>query len=212
METGRKRKLIGITVAVIAVCGGGAAIAATMIGGGSSSAASTPALGTTTTPPAAGSGGGLGGNLYGGGGGAPGGGRGFGGGGFRGGGAGGFGASLGAEATYLGVTTAALQSDLQSGKTLAQIAKAQGKSVDGLISVMVAAQKTQFDALVKSGRVSAAQAQQFESAMTQRVTDEVNGKRPSFGGGRGGFGGGGAPGAGGFGGGAPPPTTTSATA
>jgi hypothetical protein len=217
LKTPRKRKLIGITVAVVAICGGGAAIAATMIGSGngSSGTVTTAAIGTTTTTPAAGSGGGLGGNLYNGGSGA---GRGFGGGGggggFRGGGAGGFGRNLGAEATYLGVTTPALQSDLQSGKTLADVAKAQGKSVDGLISVMVDAQKTQFDALVKSGRVTAAQAQQFESAMKQRVTDEVNGTRPSFGGG--GFGGGGGglgggaggSGSGNFGGAVPPASPT----
>ncbi|HWB23463.1 MAG TPA: hypothetical protein VG652_11330 [Gaiellaceae bacterium] len=205
MEPRRKRKLIGIAVAVLAVCGGGAAIAAIALGsgGGNSGAASVPAI-TTTAAPDTGSGGGLGGNLYGGGGGG-GGGRGFGGGGggFRGGGPGGLTRDLGPAATYLGVTTAALQSDIQSGQTLAQVAKAQGKSVDGLISAMVNAQKSQFDALVKSGRVSAAQAQQFESFIKQRVTDMVNGTRPSFpGGGRGGFGDdGGSDGSGGLGGG-----------
>ncbi len=203
METPRRRKLIGIAIAVLAVCGGGAAIAATQFGSSSGIAAIAPAPTVNTTgAPDTGSGGGLGGNLYNGGGrdfgGGGFGGGGFGGGGFRGGGGGGFARNLGPAASYLGLTTSALQTEVQGGKTLAQVAKAQGKSVDGLISAMVDAQKTQFDALVKSGRFTAAQAQQFESALTQRVTDMVNGTRPSFGGG-GGSGGG--SGRGSFGGG-----------
>jgi len=218
VKTQGKRKLIGITIAVVAVCGGGAAIAAVTLGSGngSPSAASLPAATTTTAAPDAGSSGGLGGNLYNGGGSGSGGGRGFGGsgsGGFRGGGAGGFTRNLGPAASYLGVTTAALQADMQKGQTLAQVAKAQGKSVDGLISAMVTAEKTQFDARVKSGGMSAAQAQQIESFMKQSVTDMVNGTRPSFpGGGRGGFGSGGGTGSGGYGGGGSSSPPTSAPA
>src|SRR3954453_15649666 len=45
---------------------------------------------------------------------------------------------LDAAATYLGVTQAQLQTQLQSGKSLADVAKADGKTVDGLVAVMVA--------------------------------------------------------------------------
>jgi hypothetical protein len=193
VERQRKRKLIGITIAALAVCGGGAAIAATQIGSGSGSTrVVTTGSFSGTAAPDTGSGSGLGGNLYNGGGsggrrGFGGAGGGFPGGGFRGGGTGGFAQSLTPAAAYLGVTAAALQTEIQGGKTLAQVATAEGKSVDGLVSAMVDAQKTQFDTLVKSGRVTAAQAQQFESAMKQRITDLVNGTRPSFGAGGGGF-------------------------
>ena len=197
MDVQRKRKLIGASVAVVAICGGGAAIAGTQFGAskhvvvtGSFGAAVTPATPSAPVTP----GGGLGGGLYNQNGGA-GSGRGFGGGGFR----GGLGGNLTAAASYLGVTVTALQSDVQAGKTLAQVAKAQGKSVDGLVSAMVDAQKKQFESAVSGGNLSAAQAQQIESFLKQRVTDMVNGTRPSFGGNGGGFGGGDDDG-GGFGG------------
>lgn len=56
---------------------------------------------------------------------------------------------LAAAATYLGISEGALRSDLQSGKTLAQIADAtSGKSASGLIDALVAADKTRITALV----------------------------------------------------------------
>jgi ABC-type microcin C transport system duplicated ATPase subunit YejF len=64
------------------------------------------------------------------------------------------GPGLQAAATYLGTTVAALQAQLQSGKTLAQIADAtSGKSAQGLIDALTALAK-------------------------QRITDFVNGKHP----------------------------------
>src|SRR5947209_9182146 len=54
---------------------------------------------------------------------------------------GGFGV-FGAAATYLNLAPASLQAQLASGKTLAQIATAQGRSVTGLLDAMVAAVKT----------------------------------------------------------------------
>ena len=45
---------------------------------------------------------------------------------------------LPAAAAYLGVTPAALRTELRSGKSLAQIATAKGKSVDGLKAALVA--------------------------------------------------------------------------
>jgi hypothetical protein len=112
-----------------------------------------------------------------------------GGGGFFGGGG-----QLAAAATYLGVTQAELQSDLQSGKTLASVATAQGKTAAGLVSAMVAAQKTKLDAAVTAGNLTQTQAQSIESSLQQRTTDLVNGTFPQRPDGehgfRGGFGGG----------------------
>src|SRR4051794_32491105 len=41
-------------------------------------------------------------------------------------------------ASYLGVTEAELRTELMNGKTLAQVAKDKGKSVDGLVNALVA--------------------------------------------------------------------------
>ena len=123
-------------------------------------------------------------------------GRGFGfGGGF------GRGDELATAATYLGLSQSALQSDLQSGKTLAQIANAtSGKSSSGLIAALVTAQKTKLEAAVTAGTLTQAQADQFTAMLKDRITNMVNGVRPTHGfGGPGGYGG-----PGGFGGTTPP--------
>jgi hypothetical protein len=85
------------------------------------------------------------------------------------------GEGLTAAATYLGVTEAQLRTQLQSGKTLADVAKAQGKTADGLVQAMVDAEKAELDKAVQSGRLTAAQEQQIVAQLKQRVTDMVNG-------------------------------------
>src|SRR4051794_28154051 len=57
----------------------------------------------------------------------------------------GVGVKLDAAATYLGLTQAELRTQLESGKTLAEIAKAQNKTVDGLVSALVAEAKKHLD-------------------------------------------------------------------
>jgi hypothetical protein len=103
---------------------------------------------------------------------------GLGGGGFHHGGFGAFG--LDAAASYLGLTEAQLRTQLSSGKTLAQIAKDQNKTVSGLVDAMTAAAKKQIDAAVAAGRLTRAQADQVLKDLSQRITDLVNGKRPTF--------------------------------
>ena len=53
---------------------------------------------------------------------------------------------LAAAASYLGVRQTDLQTQLQAGKTLAQVAKNQGRSVSGLQDAITAAAKTHLDA------------------------------------------------------------------
>jgi hypothetical protein len=111
----------------------------------------------------------------------PGGGPGFG---HRFGGPGEFHKGLDAAATYLGLTEAQLQSQLQSGKSLAEVAKAQNKSVSGLEDVLVKDVQDKLDQAVKDGRLTKAQEQQMLSGLKQHVDDLVNGKvpdRPRFG-------------------------------
>ena len=103
----------------------------------------------------------------------------FGGGGHHGGGFG-FGhhgpASLDAAAKYLGLTEAELHTQLESGKTLAEIAKAQGKTVDGLKKALTADTKAKLDAAVKDGKLTQAQADELLKRTTDHLDDIVNGK------------------------------------
>jgi len=83
-----------------------------------------------------------------------------------------------AAASYLGLTQAQLQTDLQNGKTLAQIAAAQGKSVDGLKQALLADARTHLDQAVKDGKITAAQEQQMLNDLSLRLDDLVNGTLP----------------------------------
>jgi hypothetical protein len=93
------------------------------------------------------------------------------------------GPGLDAAATYLGVTESQLQTQLQSGKSLADVAKADGKTVDGLVAAMVADARQHIAADVKAGRLTEAQQTQILSDLEQHITDMVNGtmpQRPDF--------------------------------
>jgi polyhydroxyalkanoate synthesis regulator phasin len=86
------------------------------------------------------------------------------------------GPGLDAAAKYLGLTEAKLRTELESGKTLAQVAKAQNKSVDGLIAALKADAKQKLDAAVKAGRLTQAQETRMLADLDQRLGDFVNGK------------------------------------
>ncbi len=83
---------------------------------------------------------------------------------------------LDAAASYLGLTETQLRDRLDSGKTLAEIAKAENKPVDGLISALKDDAKQKLDAAVSAGRLTNAQEQQILSDLDQRITDFVNRK------------------------------------
>ena len=83
---------------------------------------------------------------------------------------------LDAAASYLGLTDSQLDSKIESGKTLAQVAKDQGKSVDGLVAAMKADLKQKLDRAVSAGRLTKAQESQVLSSADQRITNLVNGK------------------------------------
>lgn len=89
-------------------------------------------------------------------------------------GRGGFGANLDAVATLLGVTLADLQSALQDGQTLAQIAKAHGTTPNAVIDVLVAAVKAHFAPEVASGEHTQLEADQMIAAFTAQISDFVN--------------------------------------
>ena len=85
---------------------------------------------------------------------------------------------LAAAATYLGLSATELQTQLAAGKSLADVAKAQGKTVDGLVSALVADEKKELDAAVSSGRLTQAEADEMLGNAEQRFTDMVNGTLP----------------------------------
>jgi hypothetical protein len=85
---------------------------------------------------------------------------------------------LDAAASYLGLSQSELMTKLQNGKSLADIAKEQGKSVDGLVQVMVADAKKGLDQAVKDGNLSQSQADDILGQIKQHITEFVNGTAP----------------------------------
>ena len=98
------------------------------------------------------------------------------------------GAGIDAAAKYIGITEAQLRTELQNGKTLAEVAKAHGKTVDGLVAALVANAKAKLDAAVKAGKLTQSQANEMLADLKERVTDFVNGNVPAKPFGPGGFG------------------------
>jgi uncharacterized protein YidB (DUF937 family) len=91
-----------------------------------------------------------------------------------------YGADLDIAAKYLGVTEEQLRADLAGGKTLAQIAKAKGKSVDGLVDALYNAAKKELDEAVADGRLTKAQEQEILSRLRDHITAKVNGMFPRY--------------------------------
>jgi len=85
---------------------------------------------------------------------------------------------LDAAASYLGLTQEQVRTEVESGKTLAQVAEARGKSVDGLVDALVADFEEKLDAAVKAGRLPQAEADEMVKDVRERVTARVNGQRP----------------------------------
>jgi hypothetical protein len=91
-----------------------------------------------------------------------------------------FGADLSAAAKYLGLSESALRDQLQDGKSLADVAKAQSKSVDGLEQAILAAQKADLDKAVADKKLTQSQADRIYDNLKDRIDDVVNGKPGDF--------------------------------
>jgi hypothetical protein len=102
------------------------------------------------------------------------------------GGIGGLGLMAGVEdvATYLGLKPADLRTQLRSGKSLAAIATAQGKTVDGLEAAITAAATKQLDAAVTAGKLTKDQETKVLAGLASHIDDLVNATPKA----RGGFG------------------------
>jgi hypothetical protein len=84
-------------------------------------------------------------------------------------------------ASYLGMTEAELREELRD-KTLAEIAKEQGKSAAGLVDELVATQTKRIDEAVDEGRLTDEQAMRLKEGLEGRMQALVDGelRRPSF--------------------------------
>jgi len=83
--------------------------------------------------------------------------------------------ALDAAATYLGLTEEQLRTQLNSGKSLADIAKAtDGKSVQGVEDAIVADAKKHLDTAVKDKRITQDMADEMLSRLKDHVDEIVN--------------------------------------
>lgn len=99
---------------------------------------------------------------------------------------------LGTAATFLGVTEAELRAQLEDGKSLADVAQAEGKSVSALRAALVASVKQELDEAVAADRLTDAQRDdalaRFEEHVEELVQREGFGPRGGRGHGPAGFG------------------------
>jgi hypothetical protein len=97
-----------------------------------------------------------------------------------------FGADLAAAAEYLGVSEAELRRRLALGESLADVAEAEGKSVDGLKEALVADAEERLDEAVDDGMLTEEQAKTMLDRLRSRVDALVEGELPRWRGHRGG--------------------------
>ena len=91
------------------------------------------------------------------------------------------GKNVAAIASVLKLTEAELKTQVQSGKTLAQIATAQGVSVQSVIGVLVTDMQAHIAQEVASGKITQAEATTKLASVTAKATERVNSVQPARG-------------------------------
>ena len=86
---------------------------------------------------------------------------------------------LGAASEYLGLTREQLRAELKAGKSLAQIAAAEGKTVDGLATAMLAPVKERLAKAVAANRLTQRRADEILERLTERVEKRIARTRPA---------------------------------
>ena len=83
--------------------------------------------------------------------------------------------AIATASTYLGVSAKDLKAQLQSGKSLADVANATvGKSRDGLVAALTAAANAKIDAQVTAGTLTAPQAAMAKQKTATQITTLVD--------------------------------------
>ena len=85
-----------------------------------------------------------------------------------------FGEKLEAAAEYLGITEEDLRSALQEGKSLADLAEEEGKSVDGLKDALLAEAQTRLNEAVADEKLTREQADRILERLREGIDDLVN--------------------------------------
>jgi polyhydroxyalkanoate synthesis regulator phasin len=85
-----------------------------------------------------------------------------------------FGEKLSAAADYLGLTEAELRTKLNTGQTLADIAKARGKSVGGLKQAILNEAEEKLDQLVEDGELTQVEADDMLARLKSHIDDLVD--------------------------------------
>jgi hypothetical protein len=92
------------------------------------------------------------------------------------------GPGLDAAATALGITTDELRTELEGGKTIAQVAGDKGVDVQTVIDALVADASAKLDQAVADGKITADEAATRKADLATRIADMVNNGRPAEGG------------------------------
>jgi hypothetical protein len=77
-------------------------------------------------------------------------------------------------ASAIGISESTLQADLAKGQSIAQVATANGKTAQDVITALVSDATTAINNAVSSGKLTSSQASTIESHLTQMITDFVN--------------------------------------
>ncbi len=84
-------------------------------------------------------------------------------------------------ANYLGISQDELRNELKSGKTLAEVAKENGKSTNDLVNFFMSEAKEHLQTALKNGRITQQRYDEVMQNIKQRVEQMINGKTPSKG-------------------------------
>lgn len=84
-------------------------------------------------------------------------------------------------AEQLDMTAADLVTELQGGKTIAQVAEEKGVDLQTIVDAAVAQHTTQINAMVEAGRLTQEQADAFIAQLTTRLTSELSSNLPAGG-------------------------------
>ena len=85
---------------------------------------------------------------------------------------------LEAVESYLGLSGKEIRDALVDGKTLAELATEQGKTVEGLEQALLEAADERFTAAVEDGRLTEARKDEVLARMKERIAGIVNGELP----------------------------------
>lgn len=86
---------------------------------------------------------------------------------------------LDTAASYLGLTESELREELADGKSLADVAREQGKSVDGLVRELVDEAEQRIDDAVADDRLSEERGARLKDDLEERIRDRVD-REPSW--------------------------------